>query len=124
MGKVAGRIAGMVAGTLLALPALAWAGSSQASLTVSAVVPARCALRVLPSADLGAGARDSVVMRCTKGALPTSDAAASRASAVEPRITSDLVFTATPGVAPAPRPVPQQGQADGGSSRLVVTVNF
>jgi hypothetical protein len=124
-GKRADRIAGMIACTLLALPAVAWAGSSQASLAVSAVVPARCAVRVLPSAEPGVGARDSVVMKCTKGSLPSGDqATASRASAVEPRITRDLVFAVAPAPAAAPRPLSEQAPADGPTSRLVVTVNF
>ena len=74
MAGRAGRIA-MLSGVLLtALAMPAWAGSSQAALSVGVVVPARCAVRMpetVAPADLPvAGVRESVAMRCTKGTLP------------------------------------------------------
>lgn len=130
MRGLKGRIALLITFLSLALPATAWAGSAQASLTVGVVVPARCALRVagaLPSGSPGVGAGEAVVMKCTKGTLPSGDRAiASRVGAVDPRITRDIVFTSAPAVASTPRPLTDQGPAAStdGVPRLVVTVNF
>ena len=128
MAKRTGRIglAAMLLGLLLPLPA--WAGSAQAALTVAVVVPARCAVRVPGSMAAQAGtagsAHEAVAMRCTKGSLPTS-AGQAGSNAVGPRITRDLVTTATPVQTLSP-------QTDAGTTtmteatgpRMVVTVNF
>jgi len=119
-----GRIGALIAMLLLAPPAATWAGSSQATLSVVAVVPARCAVRMpgsLKMSDLGAGlSRDTVAMRCTKGTLP--DGGTSRAGAVGPRVSRDLI-TAT---SLAPRPLAETAQSGPQMTapRLVVTVNF
>jgi hypothetical protein len=118
MAKVASRVALLAACFSLILPAAGWAGSSQAALAVSAMVPARCALRV--SADA------QPVMKCTRGSLPAGDpTSARRASSVEPRITREIVQSSMPSVVPAPRPLTDPGLAgDGLVSSLMVTVNF
>ncbi|MGH7398255.1 MAG: hypothetical protein ACRELW_12040 [Candidatus Rokuibacteriota bacterium] len=130
MASVASRVALLAACFSLALPAAAWAGSTQATLAVGVVVPARCALRVaaaLPSGDAG-GDGQVVVMKCTKGTLPPGDASSPRrASAVGPRITRDVVLTSAPAAAAAPRPLTDQGPTQaalGVASSLVITVNF
>lgn len=125
----AGRIA-MLTGALVATLSLpAWAGSSQAPLAVSVVVPARCAVRTpatLAPADLStAGAHEAVAMRCTKGALPTAPGSALAPGAVGPQITRSFI-SATSGVA-APRPVSTTSPvaaAETGGPRMVITVNF
>jgi hypothetical protein len=131
MAHAASRAAALVACLSLALPVAAWAGSAQASLAVSVMVPARCALRVAPLLATGEAQRDgqAVAMKCTRGALPPRDAAsARRASAVEPRITREIVPGAASTAPVAPRPIPDHGvartSADGAPSSLVVTVNF
>ena len=48
---------GLLTMLLLALPVPAWAGSSQATLSVAVVVAPRCAVRT--------GAGEAVSMRCT-----------------------------------------------------------
>lgn len=88
---------GLLTMLLLALPVPAWAGSSQATLSVAVVVAPRCAVRT--------GAGEAVSMRCTKGAVPSGRAAAP--TAVGPRITRTLL----PASALAP-------QAE------IITVNF
>jgi hypothetical protein len=111
MAGRAGRVGLAITLLGLVLPLPAWAGSAQATLAVAVVVPARCAVRV--------------AMRCTKGSLP-SPSGPSGPSAVGPRITRDLVTTATPSTG-SPRPLSETGplaEAEAAGPRLVVTVNF
>jgi hypothetical protein len=123
MAGGAGRIGGLIATLLLGQAAVAWAGSSQALLTVGAVVPARCAVRMpgsLKTSEATASlSRETVAMRCTKGTLPS--AGASGPSAVGPRISRDLVLPAA-----APRPLIETGSPGPRMTgpRLVVTVDF
>lgn len=115
---VAGRVGGLIATLLLVSPALVWAGSAQGLLSVAAVVPARCAVRMPGSLELSAAAaslpRETVTMRCTKGTLPPGGGARG------PRISRHLIL-ATP---PAPRPLAETSPSGLAGPRLVVTVNF
>jgi len=117
---VAGRVGGLIATLLLVSPALVWAGSAQGLLSVAAVVPARCAVRMPGSLELSAAAaslpRETVTMRCTKGTLPPGGVAGARG----PRISRHLIL-ATP---PAPRPLAETSPSGPAGPRLVVTVNF
>jgi hypothetical protein len=118
---VAGRVGGLIATLLLlASPALVWAGSAQGMLSVAAVVPARCAVRMPGSLELSATAtslpRETVTMRCTKGTLPPGGVAGVRG----PRISRHLIL-ATP---TAPRPLAETAPSGLAGPRLVVTVNF
>jgi hypothetical protein len=128
MAGRAGRVGLAITLLGLVLPLPAWAGSAQATLAVAVVVPARCAVRVagaLAASDGVAGTREAVAMRCTKGSLP-SPSGPSGPSAVGPRITRDLVTTATPSTG-SPRPLSETGplaEAEAAGPRLVVTVNF
>lgn len=129
MAGRSGRI-GLLVALVGLMPLPAWAGSAQATLTVGVVVPARCAVRVAGSLATGdaitPGPREAVAMRCTKGSLP-SPAGSAGPSAVGPRITRDLVTTATPSAAsPSPLSDAASGMdgADAAGPRLVVTVNF
>ena len=125
----AGRIA-MLTGALLATLSLpAWAGSSQAPLAVSVVVPARCAVRTpatLAPADLStAGAHEAVAMRCTKGALPSGQGAAVASGAVGPQISRSFLPAGSP--VAAPRPLSESASVSGAETngpRVVITVNF
>ena len=123
----AGRVGGLVAMLLLALPAIAWAGSAQARLSIGAVVPARCAVGMPGAVDPGAVAaglsRETVTMRCTRGTLPSGGRAGARA--VGPRISRDLILAATPS-ASAPRPLAETTRSGppASAARLVITVNF
>jgi hypothetical protein len=122
MSGRASRIGGLVATLLLAPPAVAWAGSAQALLSIGAVVPARCAVRMPAALEPSAApSRDTVTMRCTKGALPSAGTLAARA--VGPRISRDLVPSGTPAV---PRPLAETTRPgpSATSPRLVITVNF
>ncbi|HEY7205169.1 MAG TPA: hypothetical protein VIA61_12770 [Methylomirabilota bacterium] len=125
MSGRAGRIGALIATLLLAHSATAWAGASQALLSIGAVVPARCAVRmpgaVEPSAVTAGLVREAVSMRCTRGTLPAGGPAGTRA--VGPRISRDLVTTATPS---APRPLAESTRsgASAGTPRVVITVNF
>jgi hypothetical protein len=125
MAGRAGRIGRLVATLWLVLPAIAWAGSSQARLSIGAVVPARCAVRMPGALDARAVAaglsRETVTMRCTRGTLPAASPAAARA--VEPRISRDLILNAFPAV---PRPLAEAGRSGPPATapRLVITVNF
>jgi hypothetical protein len=109
-----------------ALPVLSWAGSSQATLAVAVVVPARCAVRTPASVTglLGTAAIEPVAMRCTKGTLPIAGGPASP-TAVAPRISRDLVAVALPAPA-APRPVSEVSAlpTNAPGPHLVITVNF
>lgn len=126
----AGRIA-MLSGarrTALAMPA--WAGSSQAALAVSVVVPARCAVRMpemVTPADLpAAGTREAVAMRCTKGALPSGPGAVRAPGAVGPQISRSFVLPAV-ATRTAPRPLSETaplGGVEASGPRMVITVNF
>ncbi len=126
----AGRIA-MLSGVLLTALALpVWAGSSQAALAVSVVVPARCAVRMpetVAPADLGtAGSRETVAMRCTKGALPSGRGGVLAPGAVGPQITRSFVLPAVASQT-APRPLSETapiGGAEASGPRMVITVNF
>jgi hypothetical protein len=129
MAGRAGRVGLAITLLGLVLPLPAWAGSAQATLAVAVVVPARCAVRVagsLAASDgVMAGTREAVAMRCTKGSLPSPSGPAGP-SAVGPRITRDLVTTATPSTG-SPRPLSETGPLAGTEAagpRLVVTVNF
>src|SRR5512144_1844201 len=111
------------------LPLPAWAGSTQAGLTVAVAVSARCAVRItnsLAASDgVMAGSRAAVAMRCTKGSLPSATGPSSP-SAVGPRITRDLVMTTAPSTS-SPQPLSETGLVAGTEAagpRLVVTVNF
>lgn len=125
----AGRIGLLIATLLLALPSVAVAGSSQAPLSIGAVVAARCAVRTpgsLRANDASAPvSRDTVAMRCTKGTLPSAPGA-SASTAVGPRVSRDLVLTAASSVASPPRAVTEAGAAglEPSGPRLVITVNF
>ena len=102
MAGRAGWIAMLLGALLAALPAPVLAGSSQAALAVSVVVPARCAVRIpgTQGAVPAVAGSGTVAMRCTRGVLPADPGAA--ATAVGPRISSS---------------------AEGGA-RMIVTVNF
>lgn len=121
----AGRIGALVTALLLAPPSVAWAGSSQARLSIGAVVPARCAVRmpgaVDPSAVAAGVSRETVTMRCTRGTLPAGGPAGPRA--VGPRISRDVILTAAPS---APRPLAETTRSGPPATppRLVITVNF
>lgn len=121
----AARIGRVVVLLLLALPAIAWAGSSQALLSIGAVVPARCAVRMPgtldPSAADASVSSQTVTMRCTRGTLPSGSRAGSRA--VGPRISRDLVSTTIP-LAPRPLADTTRSGPPATASRLVITVNF
>jgi len=122
-----GRRALVITWLSLALPITAWAGSSQASLAIGVVVPARCAVRVpgsLATIAPGAVAVDSVAMRYTKGTLP-STAGVVGSTAVAPQITRDLV-AATASATAAPRPLSEPGSLalEAPGAHLVITVNF
>jgi len=130
----AGRVA-MLSGALLlaAFSAPAWAGSSQAPLSVGVVVPARCAVQMpgtVVAADLpAAGAREAVAMRCTKGALPSGPGRAMAPGAVGPQITRTFLPAGLPAGSPvgAPRPLSEAGPNPGAETtgpRMVITVNF
>jgi hypothetical protein len=122
MAGRAGRVGLAITLLGLLLPLPAWAGSAQATLAVAVVVPARCAIRVAGSLAASDGV---VAMRCTKGSLPSPSGPAGP-SAVGPRITRDLVTTATPSTG-SPRPLSETGPLAGTETagpRLVVTVNF
>jgi hypothetical protein len=127
----AGRIAMLSGALLAALTMPAWAGSSQAALSVGVVVPARCAVRMpetVAPADLpGAGPREAVAMRCTKGALPSGPGGIRTAGAVGPQITRSFVLPATGSPAAVPRPLSETGPIAGPEThgpRMVITVNF
>lgn len=99
----AGRIAMLLGTLLLALPAPVRAdSSSQAALSVSVVVPARCSFRVAGTSGSTppVGSGETVALRCTKGTLPTDPGAA--ASAVGPRIS----------------------RSAGEGARMIVTIDF
>ena len=123
----AGRIGGLVATLLLAPPAVAWGGSSQALLSIGAVVPARCAVGMPgaldPSAVAAGVSRESITMRCTRGTLPSGGSADARA--VGPRISRDLILAA-PLSTSAPRPLAEttRSAAPTTAPRPVITVNF
>lgn len=122
------RIA-MLNGALLAALAMpAWAGSAQAPLAVSVVVPARCAVRMpgtVAPADLpAAGAREAVAMRCTKGVLPASSGSAIAPGAIGPQITRTLLPATS---VAAPQPLSETSTlavAETSGPRMVITVNF
>ena len=117
---VAGRVGGLIATLLLASPALAGAGAAQGLLSVAAVVPARCAVRMPGSLELSAAAaslpHETITMRCTKGTLPPGGVAGARG----PRISPHLIL-ATP---TTPRPLAETSPSGLAGPRLVVTVNF
>lgn len=127
MSGRAGRIGALIATLLLASSGVAWAGSSQALLSIGAVVPARCAVRmpgaVEPSAVAAGLSREAVTMRCTRGTLPSGGPASARA--VGPRISRDLILTATPSPS-VPRPLAETTRSGqpAAAPRLVITVNF
>jgi hypothetical protein len=124
------RIA-MLNGALLAALAMpAWAGSAQAPLAVSVVVPARCAVRmagtIVPAELPTAGAREAVAMRCTKGALPSGSGSALARGAIGPQITRTLLPATS---VAAPQPLSETSPlaaAETGGPRMVITitVNF
>jgi len=122
------RIA-MLSGALLAALAIpAWAGSGQAPLAVSVVVPARCAVRmpgtVAPADLLAAGAREAVAMRCTKGALLSTSGSALAPGAIGPQITRTLLPATS---VAAPQPLSEASPlavAETSGPRMVITVNF
>lgn len=123
-----GRIAMLSGALLAALWGPAWAGSSQAPLSVGVVVPARCAVQMpetVVTADLPAtGTHEAVAMRCTKGALPSGPGRALAPGAVGPQITRSFLPA---GSQVAPRPLsetaPIAGAETSGAS-MVITVNF
>ena len=93
------RIA-MLNGALLAALAMpAWAGSGQAPLAVSVVVPARCAVRIpgtLVPAELSAtGAREAVAMRCTGFRNPENTPAIPLTTLVEEMVGTTLMISAS-----------------------------
>ena len=122
MTTLVSRVAGsalVVACLGSAIPAVALAGSTQATLAVSVTVPARCALRVAAAVPAASRDEQTVAMKCTRGTLPPTDASTvRRASAVEPRISREVILTSVPTPAAVPSPRTEQG------STLVVTVNF
>lgn len=117
---VAGRAGRLSATLLLAAPALAWAGSAQGLLSVAAVVPARCAVRMPGSLELSAAAaslpRETVIIRCTKGTLPPGGVAGARG----PQISRHLILATLP----TPPPLAETSPSGLAGPRLVVTVNF
>ena len=95
------------------------------ALSIGAVVPARCAVRMPgtldPSAADASVSSQTVTMRCTRGTLPSGSRAGSRA--VGPRISRDLVSTTIP-LAPRPLADTTRSGPPATASRLVITVNF
>lgn len=102
MGRIVG-IAALMGTLLLARPEVLWAGSTQAALAVSVVVPATCAVQVPGTVGAGGG----VAMQCTKGAPPATRGSATAPGAVDPQITQSPVLV-----------------AESSGSHVVVTVNF
>ena len=125
MSGRAGWVGTLIATLLLASAGVAWAGSSQALLSIGAVVPARCAVRVPgalePSAVAAGLSRETVTMRCTRGTLPSGGPASARA--VGPRISRDLIATPSPSAPRSLAETTRSGQP-AAAPRLVITVNF
>jgi hypothetical protein len=126
-----GRIVMLSGALLAALPVPAWAGSTQAALSVGVVVPARCAVRMpgtVAPADLpAAGPREAVAMRCTKGALPSGPGGVMAPGAVGPQITRSFILPAAGTPVTAPRPLSETSPtavAETTGPRMVITINF